>query len=552
MALVAMKGASLLQHAGAKLLGSSRQHVLCLRTLHVHARCAVEGQKLLGFGKHAGLTYEQVVAQYPEYGAWVLEAAAKPNGNQSSTALKDFASYLEASAGGGMQCWERRQAKSETEDIEHSQLTQEQAGTAVRALAGESLFLTGAAGTGKSFLLRYIIQELVKQHPTQVAITASTGIAAANIGGQTLHSFAGIGLGYSKVEKLVSNIEKNPDASGRWKQAKVLIVDEISMLHGSIFGKLEEIARRVRRSKAPFGGLQLLICGDFLQLPPVSDLEDQDRLFSFQTDAWKRCGLDRGVVLLKESIRQSSDPGFAAVLNELRVGKVSWETQRAIMACHRDKKPPPPDDGIIPTKLYCFNRAVDKDNNMQLDKLDGEAVVFKAADTWVTAPENESQKQTLVDTLNKRVPKQLRLKKGAQVILIKNCTPHLVNGSRGKVVEFRRNEPLVRFDTGELVRVRKELFEVQGAKGTKLQRSQLPLKLGWALTVHKAQGLTLSRAELEVDCAFDYGQTYVALSRLTGLDGLWISGRGINRSRTRADPEALKFYQQATEARQKL
>ncbi|CAE8589434.1 unnamed protein product, partial [Polarella glacialis] len=153
------------------------------------------------------------------------------------------------------------------------------------------------------------------------------------------------------------------------------------------------------------------------------------------------------------------------------------------------------------------------------------------------------------DTLNKRVPKQLRLKVGAQVILVKNRADlGLVNGSRGTVVAFRFGQPLVRFDTGDLVRMREEQFEMRGSGGAKLIRSQVPLKLGWALTVHKAQGMTLSRAELEVDGAFEVGQTYVALSRLTGTDGLWISGRGIIPARTKAHPEALAFYEEAAAA----
>jgi len=503
---------------------------------------------LVGFGKHAGLTFAEVATEHPEYRAWVLEAAAKARHGKKSAALLELASYLEASV--GPTPWEDM-ADVNAGPIDPVNLTPEQRAAVDRAFTGENLFLTGAAGTGKSFLLRYLIQELEKRHPQGVAVTASTGIAAANIGGQTLHSFAGIGLGWGGVPRLMAQIEKNPQALERWQKTKVLIVDEVSMLHGSLFAKLEEIARRIRKKPTlPFGGLQLLFCGDFLQLPPVPDQQDEERVFCFQTEAWKKCGLNDGVVLLQEAIRQAGDPGFADILNEVRVGKVSAETQKVFEACRIGVKAPPPEDGIVPTKLYCFNKAVDKENNAQLNELPGKAVVLKADDSWIAEPSDESAKTNLVDTLNKRVPKQLKLKVGAQVILIKNRSDlGLVNGSRGTVIAFRFNYPLVRFDNGVLIRVREETFEMRGAGGAKLTRSQVPLKLGWALTVHRAQGLTLSRAELEVNQAFEVGQTYVALSRLTGTDGLWISGQGISKSRTRADPEALKFYEDAAEGR---
>lgn len=245
-------------------------------------------------------------------------------------------------------------------------------------------------------------------------------------------------------------------------------------------------------------------------------------------------------------MRQEADPDFVHVLNEVRLGKVSAKTAKVLKACHADVKPPPPDDGITPTKLYCINRDVDKENNSQLDKLPGDPVEFKAEDSCQADAKDKTLCQNLADTMNKRVPKKLHLKVGAQVILIKNRPDWgLVNGSRGTVVAFRFNYPLVRFDNGMLVRVQRDSFEVRASDGTTLKRGQVPLKLGWALTVHKAAGLTLSRAELRIDGAFEAGQTYVALSRLTGTEGLWISGYGVSRSRTRANPEALKFYSES-------
>lgn len=507
-----------------------------------------QDSRILSIGKHKGLAYSDVVAQQPEYCAWVLEEATKPppgktnqKGAANSAALCDFACYVEASA--GVSQWEE-QPNVQATPIKAVQLTEEQSRAVERVMSGENILITGAAGTGKSFLLRYIVQELERQHPGQVAVTATTGIAAANIGGQTLHAYAGIGLGWGGANRLAKQIMNKSHAMKRW-QAKVLVVDEVSMLDGSLFTKLEDIARQVRRSKKPFGGLQLVLCGDFLQLPPVKDSSSEvETTFCFQTPAWENCGLGQGKVMLKQCVRQAEDKVFADILNEVRLGKLSANTQKILKACHKDVKPPPPEDGIMPTKLYCINKDVDEENNTQLEKLPGKIEELKAEDTWPEEVSDKSQKANMVATMNKRLPKTLQLKVGAQVILIKNRPEAgLVNGSRGTVVAFRFGFPLVRFDNGKLIRVQRETFELKASCGAMLKRDQVPLKLGWALTVHKAAGLTLSRAELNVGRAFEAGQTYVALSRLTGTKGLWITGSGISRKGTRADPDALKFYE---------
>lgn len=514
-----------------------------------HARNLEEGLRPVSFGKHAGKTFADVANTDPKYCVWILNRVA--NGapsNPPSNGMRDLASYFEALAG------TVRTDSSQsllTTPISSDQLTPEQRQAAERVLAGESIFLTGAAGTGKSFLLRYCIQELERQHTSgHVAVTASTGIAAANVGGQTLHSFAGIGLGWGNANTLKKRIEKRGETVLRWQRAKVLVIDEISMISGSLFEKLEQLAQLIRCSSEPFGGMQLLLCGDFLQLPPVPDEKDEEPTLCFQTEAWKRCGLDQGIVMLRESVRQAGDPGFASVLNEVRLGKISSKTWKQLESCLMEKKPPPPDDGIVPTKLHCFNKAVDKINNEQLDELPGKPGVFKATDTWLDEPLDKQQQKAVLDIFQKRVPKQLRLKVGAQVILIKNrISQGLVNGSRGVVSGFssKAGNALVQFDNGGVHCISPELFEMRGPGGSKLQRSQLPLKLGWALTIHKAQGLTLTRAELDVSGAFEAGQIYVALSRLRDIKSLWITRRW-SRSRMKMHPEALQFYADAEEA----
>lgn len=428
--------------------------------------------------------------------------------------------------------------------LEMAQLTAEQQVAAQRALHGESLFLTGAAGTGKSFLLRYLVQELERLHPSGVAVTAPTGIAASHIGGQTIHSFAGVGLGVGSSRQLLSKVKKSAAAVERWNNARVLVLDEISMLDADLFDALGSIASSVRNSRKPFGGLQLLICGDFLQLPPVQTRGEGLKRFAFQSMCWRQCGLDSGTVVLKEAVRQSKDPLFVDVLNEVRMGEVSLLTAEVLAACHESVKPPPR-DSIVPTKLYCLNKNVDAENAARLARLPGTAVVIRARDHFKRVGDR-SRRASLSDLLDKKVPAQLKLKVGAQVILTKNQPVlGLVNGSRGVVESFEEGRPLVRFDGGQHVHIGRERFE-HGRGSGQLIRIQVPLKLGWALTVHKAQGMTLSRAELQIDDAFESGQAYVALSRLTDLAGLWVRGGHLSAANVRAHPDVLDFYNNIT------
>jgi len=470
-----------------------------------------------------------------------------------------------------MQNWRRAPAKAKTfvmkaqdndEDVdsppapaqpvarlEADHLTPEQRAAADRALAGESLFLTGAAGTGKSFLLRYLVQELEAMHPTRVAVTASTGIAAANIGGQTIHSFSGVGLGKGTPRQLLNFVKKSQSAIKRWQTTRVLVIDEVSMLDSELFEALEVIASFVRRegnaagncrARAPFGGLQLILCGDFLQLPPVQGRGEAPKKFCFQSASWVRCGLDKGKVVLTQSVRQASDLEFAAILNEVRLGVVSPAAQSKLAECHVDRKAPPT-DGILATKLYCLNRNVDAENNAQLERLSGEYRVFHARESF-RGCRNQRDRHMLQEVMERKTPFDLPMKVGAQVILVKNQPAvKLVNGSRGVVDSFVQGFPLVRFDNHVSVRIGLEAHTAQIGTA-EITRTQVPLKLGWALTVHKAQGMTLSRAELQLDNAFEAGQVYVALSRLTSLAGLWIRGKGLSGQSTRAHADVLDFY----------
>ena len=390
-----------------------------------------------------------------------------------------------------------------------------------------NVFLTGAAGVGKSYLLLYVIEQLKLKHPGvgAVAVTAPTGIAALHIQGQTIHSFAGIGLGRNNKETLYQKLSAASRA--RWAACEVLVIDEISMLDSTLFDKLDFIARGCKsfdRQHLPFGGIKLVLSGDFFQLPPVG-LGKFGSHFSFDSLAW--AGAKVTTLLLTEIVRQS-DPAFMTLLNEVRVGVCSVQTTALLAACHVSRKPVPK-DGIVPTKLYCTNQDVDGENATQLAALPGTLYTLPATDVWQTEPSG-GDRQPVLGLMDKKCPAVLSLKVGAQVMLSRNMPEYgLVNGSRGVVVGFAVETakdtsvldsktlslqsdiaytfPLVRFDNGCQLKMRHQVVWVKGPGGEgALNRIQYPLKLAWALTVHKSQGMTLSRAQVELGNAFDYGQ----------------------------------------------
>ena len=316
-------------------------------------------------------------------------------------------------------------------------LSEEQQHVVDLAKQGISLFYTGSAGTGKSILLRSMIKTLKEINPPDtVAVTASTGLAACNIGGMTLHSFAGIGLGKESATDLLKKIRRSKKNSKRWKNIKVLIIDEISMIDGELFDKLDDIARRIRRCDEPFGGIQVVVCGDFFQLPPVSKKEEQPATFAFDSFAWKRC--IKLTITLQKVFRQQGDMEFIEMLNEMRIGKLSEKSIREFMKLEREL----PETDIEPAELFCTRFEVDRANKTRLDKLESEIKTYTAWDGGNL--EDPQQRERLL--ANFMAPKLLHLKTGAQVMMIKNIDESLVNGSLGKVIDFIDQETYLTYE----------------------------------------------------------------------------------------------------------
>ena len=418
-------------------------------------------------------------------------------------------------------------------------LTDEQQRVLEAALSGKSLFFTGGAGTGKSFLLRSILQRMPKE--TTFA-TASTGVAACQVGGVTVHHWAGIGSAERSVAELAAMASRKRGA--QWQAARCLIIDEVSMLDGDVFDKLEAVARRVRNNQRPFGGLQLILSGDFFQLPPVSP--GGHFKFAFEAESWARC-----VPLSVELTRvfRQRDPQFVAALNEVRLGVCSDATRRLLRGCIGRRLDggggggggdgAGGEGGIGATRLFTHLRECERLNEAKLAELPGEPLVFRARDT---ARDDAALAQLRASC---GAPAELRLKHSAQVLLTKtlDASQGLVNGARGVVVKFlARTNPVVRFDGGAELVIRPESFTISQGGAVVAARSQLPLAHGWALSIHKSQGMTLERVQLSLGRVFECGQMYVALSRCTSLEGLSLTD--IDFTRLQAHPKALAFARQ--------
>ena len=396
------------------------------------------------------------------------------------------------------------------------------------ARSGKSFFLTGAGGTGKSYVIRNIVESL-RRDGKDTALTAMTGCAALLLGkgAKTLHSWSGIGLGRDTAETLILKLRKSYKSKKNWLSVDTLIIDEVSMMTPDLLDKLEIIARGIRRNTKTFGGLQIILVGDLYQLPPVNKGERDEQHFVFEAETWRK-SIQDSVIL--HTVHRQSDPVFLKILAEARAGRLTQESI-AILETRRNSEWKKLE--IKPTLLFTRRADVEQINMTQLQKCKGPDVVFKAKTVQtptvfnhnLSTPESVQWSVEKMDKNGSYVP-ELVLRVGAQVMLLTNMDVEhgLVNGSRGVIEKFCEGPepyPMVKFRNGEVIIITPTTWASEDVAG--LERQQIPLRLAYALTIHKAQGATLDCALIDVgDNTFEYGQAYVALSRVKSLDGLYI------------------------------
>lgn len=401
---------------------------------------------------------------------------------------------------------------------------------------GYNFFLTGAGGTGKSYIIKHIANMAKVMEGKNVSITALTGCAALLLGNaSTLHSWAGIGLGNKGVDDLVKMINKNRKAKYRWTSTDVLIIDEVSMLGAALFDTLNEIAKQIRKNRKPFGGIQLILTGDFCQLPPINDE------FCFKSEAWNEC--IKNIVYMKYIHRQKCED-FQRVLNKIRMGE--WDEE--VIQTINNRRGKSDEDT---TRLYPLIAKVDTLNEKKLNSLKDLEYTYtpeiyikkKGVDTTKMLLETEEYKKA-IEKMHKNYPykERLTLKKGSKVMLVTNlCVEDgLVNGSQGIVTDLYPNYAEVLFLNG----VRKQIAfaEWESSDIPGLMVCMLPLILCWAISIHKIQGSTLDEIDVDIGTSiFEYGQVYVALSRVKTIDGLFIDS--FDPSKIKVHPEVKEFYE---------
>ncbi|MDP3974819.1 MAG: PIF1 family ATP-dependent DNA helicase [Candidatus Jorgensenbacteria bacterium] len=376
---------------------------------------------------------------------------------------------------------------------------------------GANVFLTGEPGSGKTHTVsRYVAY--LRAYGIEPAITASTGIAATHIGGMTIHAWSGIGVRNTLSRDEAELLAGNNRLAARVARAKVLIVDEISMLSAGTLSAVDMACRALRKDKASFGGLQVVLVGDFFQLPPVTRENEPPAQFAFYSPSWDEAAVS--VCYLSEQYRQD-DLAFLSFLAKMRRGAKIHETS-SILRAHQTNTVREGNHA----HLYAHNVDVDRMNEERLATLPGDARAF--------AMESHGAK-ALVAQLKRGClsPERLLLKPGAKVLFTKNNFEEgFVNGTVGEVEHFSDDDgyPLIRTHAGRCIHALPMEWSIMDGAKTLARIRQVPLKLAWAITVHKSQGMTLDAAKVDLSRAFEYGQGYVALSRVRSFDGLSLLG----------------------------
>ncbi|OGD69563.1 hypothetical protein A3I18_00315 [Candidatus Campbellbacteria bacterium RIFCSPLOWO2_02_FULL_35_11] len=390
---------------------------------------------------------------------------------------------------------------------------------------GHNVYLTGAAGSGKTYLLNEYISFL-KENDISVAVTASTGIASTHLGGMTIHSWAGIGINDDLNEWEMDSLLQKSHLAKRFQNTKVLIIDEVSMLHHYRLDLIDKVCRAFRQKDLPFGGMQIILSGDFFQLPPISK-NNEGFCFINKANVWN--DMDLKICYLDEQYRQDCDT-LTNILNNIRQNNAGENVLAPLRLRYKKQI----DSHIVPTKLYTHNVDIDIINNQQLDLIEGSPKIFEM---------QTKGKKNLVESLKKSclAQEELRLKKGAVVMFLKNNPiKKYVNGTLGNVIDFSASGlPIVKTYDGRTIEAEEESWVIDEEGKIKAELKQIPLRLAWAITIHKSQGMSLDCAEIDLSKSFVEGMGYVALSRVKKIEGLRLMG--LNEIALRVNEDILNL-----------
>lgn len=389
-------------------------------------------------------------------------------------------------------------------------------------LLGESVLLTGPAGAGKTYVLNQFIK-LARSEGKHVSVTATTGLAATHLGGTTIHSWSGIGISDEIEPGFGDNVSKTRREI--IEKTDVLIIDEVSMLHDFRLDMVDQVCRIVRKRDEPFGGIQVIMSGDFFQLPPINRGDSRAGGFVVNSNVWQE--IDPVICYLEEQHRQE-DGELLGILNAMRAGELKRGHAETLLS----RVGVEPETDELMTELHTVNVDVDRLNDEKLALIEGDEVFYTQATTG---------SKNYVESLQRSVlaPATLRVKKGALVMAVKNSLDKkYVNGSLGTVVDFEPGTeyPVVEFKSGKVVTMSPDTWELRDGDKKRASISQIPLRLAWAITVHKSQGMTLDAARIDLRKAFVEGMGYVALSRVKNLNNLYLSG--INQMALRVSEDA--------------